>query len=381
MRKTFTTLLLSILSIPVFCEIRLPRWESATGIDGLTTCIFKVQGDYPPFTYSLKQVEAAPYASKYNAQGGLSETFPDVPAGKYTLTVTDRNRNQEEFPIEIRCEFDLKTNDDTIVVNVPCNGGSEGIDIPLSPAENDFLIVKSTINNYGTGGSNHSVSEMSHKVRITSRPNLPLAKIITDGEGKPVYHLTGDINYEGDRLTYELECQEIRKEASIVIQFKMEKPKIKEIELNRNTATLIVEGGSPDYTYLINDSIENHSGKVYNLPFGQYTATVIDSKGCKSESKNFFINKEIYPSLFFTPNGDGINDTWQIMNIEEYKKYKIQIIDRRGVTLKEYINEYIPWDGTYNGTDMPSTDYWFIMTSDETDQDFCGHFTLLRGGE
>ncbi|MBP5455962.1 MAG: T9SS type B sorting domain-containing protein [Paludibacteraceae bacterium] len=381
MRRITTTLLLSVLSIPVLCEIRLPRWESSTGIDGLTTCDFKVQGDYPPFSYSLRQIESAPYASKYNTQGGMSETFPDVPAGKYILTVTDRERNTEEFPIEIRCEFDLKTNDDTVVVKVPCDGGSEGIDIPLNPAENDFLVVKSTINNNGTGGRNHSVAKTNHEVRITSKPNLPLARIFTDEDGQMVYHLTGDINPEGDRLTYELSSQGIQKEGTIVIQFKMEKPQIKEIELDRNTATLIVEGGTPDYTFFINDSIESSSNKIYNLPFGQYTATAIDAQGCKSESKNFFVNKEIYPSKFFTPNGDGINDTWGILNIEEYKKFKIQIIDRRGVVLKEYINEYIPWDGTYNGTDMPSTDYWFIMTSDETDQDFSGHFTLLRSEE
>lgn len=376
--RLLTTILLSAMSIPVFCQLKLPRWESSVGIDGLTTCDFKVQGGDSPYFYTLTQVEVAAYSSKYNTQGGMSESFKDVPPGKYMLTVTDRNQQKAEFPIEIKCDFELRAINDTIEVNMPCQGGADGVDIELDPVENDILVVKGSINNYSGAGTNHFVKKTAYQASISSKPTHPRAKIINEGD-KFVYHIEGAIVQEEEHLTYNLECYGIKSEGSITILFKMEKPVLKEIGIDRNTAIITAEGGSPDYTYIVNDSLESSLGRVSNLPFGNYSAIAIDANGCQSESKNFFINKAIYPSNFFTPNGDGINDTWTILNIEEYSKYRIRIIDRRGVLLKEYVDEYIPWDGTYKGNPMPSSDYWYIMTSDETDQDFSGHFTLLRG--
>ncbi|HET8810447.1 MAG TPA: T9SS type B sorting domain-containing protein, partial [Flavobacteriaceae bacterium] len=65
-----------------------------------------------------------------------------------------------------------------------------------------------------------------------------------------------------------------------------------------------------------------------------------------------------YPK-FFTPNGDGYNDTWNIIGISDQPNAQIYIFDRYGKLLKQLSPTGPGWDGTYNGRPMPSSDYWF----------------------
>jgi gliding motility-associated-like protein len=90
------------------------------------------------------------------------------------------------------------------------------------------------------------------------------------------------------------------------------------------------------------------------------------------------VNIRPMPSL--SPDGDGQNDLWQIEGIELYPNATVEIYDRNGkllLTYKNYDNAN-GWDGTYNGHPMPSTDYWYVISIDEIDKEYYGHFTLLR---
>ncbi len=83
--------------------------------------------------------------------------------------------------------------------------------------------------------------------------------------------------------------------------------------------------------------------------------------------------------LYFTPNGDGVNDTWQVYGVKStfQSKSDIKIFDRYGKYLTT-INASSPgWDGTYNGNSMPTSDYWFFVTL-EDGRIFKSHFTLKR---
>lgn len=85
---------------------------------------------------------------------------------------------------------------------------------------------------------------------------------------------------------------------------------------------------------------------------------------------------------FFTPNGDGINDTWIVGNISEfYPNATIQIFDRNGKQLAEMQGYEAEWDGIYNAELQPSTDYWYVVTIREIDRQYVGHFTLIRGSK
>jgi len=91
-----------------------------------------------------------------------------------------------------------------------------------------------------------------------------------------------------------------------------------------------------------------------------------------------------YPQ-FFSPNGDGQNDTWTIINSDLLTQpATIYIFDRSGKLLKQIVPGGIGWDGTYNGRQMPSSSYWFRAEFNEpTDPDMRrrvvqGSFALIR---
>ena len=87
-----------------------------------------------------------------------------------------------------------------------------------------------------------------------------------------------------------------------------------------------------------------------------------------------------YPK-YFTPNGDGYNDTWNITGLNQ-PDAKLYIFDRYGKLLKQIsaTDASNGWDGTYNGNQMPSTDYWFSLqyTENNVAKEFKAHFALKR---
>jgi gliding motility-associated-like protein len=67
----------------------------------------------------------------------------------------------------------------------------------------------------------------------------------------------------------------------------------------------------------------------------------------------------------FTPNNDGMNDTWYIPDIEQYGKFSIQIFNRFGKLLYESSAYKNDWNGTYNGSPLPSASYYYLIKSSE----------------
>ncbi|RYY36960.1 MAG: T9SS type B sorting domain-containing protein, partial [Sphingobacteriaceae bacterium] len=87
-----------------------------------------------------------------------------------------------------------------------------------------------------------------------------------------------------------------------------------------------------------------------------------------------------YPK-FFTPNGDGYNDTWKIIGLgDQAATSEVYIFDRFGKLLKQISTGGEGWDGTFNGTPMPATDYWFTISYEEegVQKEFKAHFALKR---
>lgn len=90
-----------------------------------------------------------------------------------------------------------------------------------------------------------------------------------------------------------------------------------------------------------------------------------------SMASDFFIPK------FFTPNNDGYKDTWQINGIIGFSSAKIHIFDRYGKLLKQLNSNGTGWDGTFNGKELGSNDFWFTVDLGNG-KTFKGHFALKR---
>jgi gliding motility-associated-like protein len=142
-----------------------------------------------------------------------------------------------------------------------------------------------------------------------------------------------------------------------------------------NKVTVTVEGNG-DYQYALDDLLPYQDENFFtDVDRGYHTVSVRDKKGCGITQAEVLVLD--YPR-FFTPNGDGINDYWQIEGIWEFPGSKILIFDRYGRILTGIELDSSGWNGTdNNGVPVPSNDYWFAITM-EDGREIRGHFTLKR---
>ena len=152
-------------------------------------------------------------------------------------------------------------------------------------------------------------------------------------------------------------------------------PLPEEVEISQTRLSQIMIFAQNNYKYQLNDEAPTLQSVFNSVPTGNHTLTITDSNGC-SIQQSFFTKGLVIPP-FFTPNGDGVNDRWEI-DLSEFPETKIYIHNRDGKLLEILdINSHF-WDGTYRGRDVPSTDYWYIIKIAEFRETQSGHFTLKR---
>ncbi len=142
-------------------------------------------------------------------------------------------------------------------------------------------------------------------------------------------------------------------------------------ELGNNYVKINADGDG-DFEYSIDGINFQSNNSFYGISGGNYTTYVRDREGCGYDSKNVTLID--YPK-FFTPNGDGYNDYWQIEGISNYTKSEIRIFNRYGKLIKQLSPKSNGWSGNFNGSLLPSDDYWFSVDLKDG-RIFNGHFTL-----
>ncbi|TGD59382.1 T9SS type B sorting domain-containing protein [Flavobacterium humi] len=132
--------------------------------------------------------------------------------------------------------------------------------------------------------------------------------------------------------------------------------------------------GNGNYVYSLDNSIFQTSNVFLGLEAGIYTVYVKDLNGCGIVKED--VNILGIPS-FFTPNGDGYHDFWNIKGINRNSKGIVHIFDRLGKLIKQISTNSQGWDGTFNNQPLPATDYWYIIKLADG-REFKGHFALKR---
>ncbi|MEQ3690238.1 MAG: T9SS type B sorting domain-containing protein, partial [Flavobacterium sp.] len=146
-----------------------------------------------------------------------------------------------------------------------------------------------------------------------------------------------------------------------------------------DNATIVVNvpDGNGVLMYQIDDEELQDSNIFTGVSAGLHTITVVDTQGCTYLTQEVLVID--YPK-YFTPNGDGINDYWNIIGLQNQPGAKLYIFDRYGKLIKQISTVGQGWDGTFNSQQLPSTDYWFTIEFDEGGQQkvFRAHFSLIR---
>jgi len=146
--------------------------------------------------------------------------------------------------------------------------------------------------------------------------------------------------------------------------------------------TPVVSDNNVQYLWSPNINLNSDTIKDPTVTLTQdmtYTLKVTDVRGCVSEDQ--VLVKVVLPISApntFTPNGDGINDTWVIPDLNRYPGVTVDIFTRYGLKVYHSEGYGIPWDGTANGQQLPVGVYYYVINTRYKDERVAGYITIIR---
>jgi gliding motility-associated-like protein len=136
--------------------------------------------------------------------------------------------------------------------------------------------------------------------------------------------------------------------------------------------------GTPAPINLNSDTIKNPLASPVNDI--TYALLVTGRGGCKAPLDYVFIKVLKFPVIpnTFTPNNDGVHDTWVIKYLESYPDARVQIFTRTGQLIYESRRYTKPWDGTMNGKSLPFDTYYYILEPGTGRAPITGYVTIVK---
>lgn len=266
-------------------------------------------------------------------------------------------------------DYKVLANTDLKSIQKPCNSSNLlGDELEIDILSNDQLFYFSDICSIDSGLVEVEIIEAEFKNRTRfENGKLYFKPRYVDGVDSEEFH-------------YKLNHDIIKSSENALVRISYEsKPSIKvSVDIKGESAVAKVINGTSPYSFSWNNLISSEN-VFSDLLEGENIVIVEDSEGCVDslEFKHIKQFEFSYPEIL-TPNGDGVNDEWYLSALSNYSNYQVSIFDRKGVLLYHSKNEYQPWCGTYNGREMPSSDYWFVINFHDFDREIVGHFTLIR---
>ncbi|MCG8807819.1 T9SS type B sorting domain-containing protein [Tenacibaculum finnmarkense] len=149
----------------------------------------------------------------------------------------------------------------------------------------------------------------------------------------------------------------------------------------KNKLIANVNFGLPPYNFTLDGVDYGQDNEFTILQTKEYEIKVTDARGCYVTLMVTGRYVSISVLNLFTPDGDGINDFWYPLEVENYHNIKVYIYDRYARKIQNYQGLTQGWDGTYQGKPLPAGDYWYTIYYNELsgeEKKLMGHFTLYR---
>jgi gliding motility-associated-like protein len=296
-----------------------------------------VSGGTPAYSYSIDG--GATYQSSNN--------FYNLQSNNYDVVIQDASLCQKQETVTLNQPIGYSTS--VIITDVEgCNGESTGvIDFTLSGNtppyaynwsnnESSSSIYNLTAGNYDVIVSDANNCEMTYSYLVTE-PNA--------------------LNLQYDILLASCE------------------------EKNDGGITTVVTGGTLPYSYLWGN--EETNSDLFNIEKGTYSLYLEDSKGCSLPIEVIEVGFDGFNGCIeipsgFTPNNDNIHDEWVIYGLNDFPDVIVKIYNRWGQELFSSSGYPMPWDGKYNGVDLPTATYYYVIELNESDKVFNGTVTIKR---
>jgi gliding motility-associated-like protein len=141
--------------------------------------------------------------------------------------------------------------------------------------------------------------------------------------------------------------------------------------------SVILEAPSGYNNYKWNGIEGNQSFTASNA--GTVSLTVTDANGCTA-SQVISVASDCPDIRFantFTPNGDGVNDTWNITGLGEDPSVTVTVYNRYGASVFEKHGYTAEWDGSSHGKKVPTGVYYYVISAKGKSQILTGSLTVL----
>jgi len=288
---------------------------------------FSAEGNYGIFNYTINGPIGPVSSNSINS----------IPAGIYTLTATDQIGCIDNQTVEIT-EPPLLQGNLNIENEILCNGFNTGY---LSVAVNG-----------GTGLYNYTWSNGETDRQIYDLVANTYSISVTDSLGC-TWNGSATLN-EPDPLILSLI---VSTDATY-------------FDMNDGEVRFSVTGGTLTYTHYWQKNNEffsyGHDTVLTDIGTGTYILETEDQNGC-FDTLQVYIDYTKAPleiNLYeaFSPNGDGINDTYEINAEYLLDNPTVDIYSENNQHIYSSVGYIAPWDGTFNGALMPDGKYILIMT-------------------
>lgn len=148
------------------------------------------------------------------------------------------------------------------------------------------------------------------------------------------------------------------------------------------TATITATGGTPPYSAMWPSG--DTTLTVEGLSTGSLSVQVLDANGC-AQTLEVEVGVSPVPdclasNMGFSPNGDGINDLWELPCIDDYTNQEVQVLNRWGQRVFFSLGYSEAWDGRTVGEVLPSGTYYYLITMalDGRQLEFKGTLSIVR---
>jgi gliding motility-associated-like protein len=111
-----------------------------------------------------------------------------------------------------------------------------------------------------------------------------------------------------------------------------------------------------------------------------YVLTAISPNGCGTSSDTVMVkvSKQLFIPNAFTPNGDAINDTWNIPALNSYSNFSLGVFNRYGEMVFQKRYPFTPWNGMHKGVPLAAGVYAYYIAIEGEPQTFKGTVTIIR---
>ena len=266
-----------------------------------------------------------------------------------------------------------------------CRGDATQIDITVNPLPTPVIAAGSVC----VDSNNNIISNYTLNTGLSNANHTFVwyyNGIVIPGATTSTYTVD-EVNevglYEVEATNTVTTCQSIRYQAVVDLsQAAVKATYVVSDYFAENQTITINVSGTGDYLYSLDGGDFQTNNVFSNVSTGEHYVIVHDTKGCTDITIKPILTIG-YPH-YFTPNGDGYHDTWNVWSLSNQPHAIIHIFDRLGKLLKQIKPSGAGWDGTFNGQNLPATDYWFTIQYNENKNEnkvekvFKAHFSLKR---